>query len=129
MLWYTDNLDKVAQDGKIIPTYFSGTNQYFADQIKAKDILPYLGSGLKVSGNDAVDGSGGKYYTDHASNGKLWLIGYEMPTEDARVIEKLEARAATTGLLWKNAGNTFQYKKDNGKDPKKVYIAVIDFSE
>ena len=130
--WYTDNLDKVTPQGKVKDD--NGNEQEFTKQVHAKDILPYLGSGLKVDGNDVKDSSGGRYFTDyanHGTNSREWLIGYQLPVDDARVKEKLEARAETTGLLWKQGTQTGSYTAThaNNVSAPAVFISIIDFTK
>ena len=129
--WYVDHLDEVT-------TTWNGVQQRFADHIHAPDIVPYLNTSFKsVENKGAWDSSNGRYFTDHIPGGGtntltgektngIWLIGYEMPTDDARVKEKLEARAKSVGLLWKDGGNLYQYTAD-GSNHHRVWIMVMDF--
>ena len=124
--WYTDHIDEADSNNKGGKTTFTN----FADFVKPSDIIPYLGGTFKTSGftksysygaGHVQDGSGLIYFTDHNTNlGKVWLIGCEF-NNDESIKTKLEARAASTGLINKD-GTT--YKKSNGNV---VFIKVAEF--
>lgn len=141
--WYADHIDDVDEKGQIKTEHYSNTGKNFADQIKAKDIVPYVGSNFKSiddKGN-AWDSTNGRFYTDHVKRKNssnidcnVWLIAYQMPTNDAVLKEKLKARAKTAGLLWKNQNNTGTYDADQVKGvglggADSVWIEVMDFSK
>ncbi len=132
--WYVDNLDEV----EATASEWNGVQQRWADHVKAKDIVQYLNTHFKsIDDKGAWDTSNGLYFTDHITGGAtntltntkttgIWLIGYQMPNDDAKVKEKLEARAKTAGLLWKDGANLYQYTA-SGNNHHRVWIMVIDF--
>ncbi len=132
--WYADHTDIVNDKGKIktsdTDNSYSGN---FAANVKAKDILPYLGAGLKEDGDNVKDSSGGVYQTDFAevNNKHIWCIIYTMPTEDERIKEKLEARAANVLLRNKAVNNSdkgrYTAAQATGVWAKAVAIEVIQF--
>ena len=145
--WYADNLDRVTEKGQIreATSLATGDAKYgdFATNIKASDIVPYVGSNFKSiddKGN-AWDSTNGRFYTDHVKRKNssnidcnVWLIAYQMPTNDAVLKEKLKARAKTAGLLWKSGNDTGTYdaeqvKNIGGGGSDSVWIEVMDFSK
>ena len=143
--WYTDNVDRVDSNGRIKEEYAiysdSAKLSNFAENVKPSDIVRYLNSfvssGAEYTGSGMgkyylKDTSGGKWSTDHiVHNNKLvWLIGYEMPKDDARIKEKLAGRAKSTGLVYKSGGNyPIPTYTAEGSNHHRVWIEVIDFSK
>ena len=139
--WYTDNLDKVKGNGKVLKP--DGSEGNFATVYGTENLAPYLGGNfdfVSLSGHSCgykqVKDSGGIYFTDHISknNKFVWLIGYRLPDSDrasgSRVKQKLEARASGTGLLWKNGNEIGEYTADHAHyNVGDVWIEVLDFSE
>ena len=102
--WYADHIDLVNDEGWIRQDDGTYIMQGFKEDriVKAKDLMPYLGSGLKLDkSNNVVDSYGGKYTTDYDQHrdGKSnydkttsytkdsvgWMITYTMPLpEDQR---------------------------------------------
>ena len=144
--WYVDNLDRVTENGQIRDAsntaYAGATVGNFADNVKPSEIAKYINNfptkqefeGAKGLGRyNLEDTSGGMWSTDHytAKDGKyVWLIGYQFPNykEDKRVQEKLAARAASTGLVYKRAYPLPTYDNPSS-NPQRVWIEVIDFSK
>lgn len=144
LAWYTDNIDKVDENGRIRSEYAiyhdSAGLSNFAENVKPSDLVKYLGNfkakepeytGSGLGKYYLKDISGGKWSTDHyyAKNNKfVWLIGYELPNDDQRIKEKLEGRAASAGLVYKSAYPLPQYTA-KGNNHHRVWIEVIDFSK
>ncbi len=132
--WYTDNIDKVnTSTGKVKNS--SGTDGYFSQVVKAKDILPYLGGGLEIDGDNVKDASGGIYETGYYNN-RDWTIIYTLPPGDkdnASLLPKIEARADSLGLMKYHYSYTKPYKVEwNGNKPSNSYriaIIAVDFSQ
>ena len=125
LAWYMDHIEEAESHNAGGKTVYTN----FADYVKPSDITPYFGIELekatqhdvKYGGGHVKDGSGLIYFTDHNTNiGKVWLIGCEFPNDD-RIKEKLEARAASTGLIDKS-GNVYKKNSDHV-----VFIKVADF--
>ena len=130
--WYADNIDRVdIATGKVKDS--SGEYKYFAEVVHAKDLLPYLGSGLKEDGNDVKDSSGGIYKTDYYQN-RDWTITYQLASDkdNPSLLKKIESRAQSIGLGNYMQSRSFPYKvKWNGNTPTNSYkfeIIVVDFS-
>ena len=126
LAWYMDHLDEAEAYNNGGKTVFTN----FADFVTPEKISPYLGGNLEATTQHDVkygagfvkDGMGLIYFTDHNTNiGKVWLIGCEFPNDD-NLKEKLEARAASTGLIDKS-GNVY---KKTGEHV--VFIKVADFN-
>ena len=146
--WYMDNVDRVTEKGQIRNVDTSAlatgstTDGNFAESVKPSEIAKYLGSftikqeyeGSKGLGKyNLEDSSGATWSTDHynTKDGKyVWLIGYQFPNgkEDKRVQEKLAARAASAGLVYKRAYPLPTYDNPSS-NPQRVWIEVIDFSK
>ncbi|MBQ9388854.1 MAG: hypothetical protein IJU07_01605, partial [Synergistaceae bacterium] len=143
LAWYLDNIDRIDDKGRIKEGAIysdSAKLSNFAENVKPSEIAKYLnnftpsepeyeGSGLGKY--YLKDTSGGKWSTDHynaKNNAIVWLIGYEMPTDDARVKAKLAGRAASAGLVYKSAYPLPKYTAE-GSNHHRVWIEVIDFSK
>ena len=137
MAWYIDNLDKVDVNGKIIKA--DGSKGNFADSVNIMEIAKYFSNSFTQDGSNtrfAKDGHGGRYYVDHntiqGSNAFRWFIGYEMPTNDKKLQEKLEAKAATAagGLYSKFYNSSLEGPyTSTSHTPRCICIEVIDFSK
>ena len=132
--WYTDNIDRVTADGKVKKSDGTGED-YFSKVVKAKDIMPYLGSGMTVDGDKVKDSSGGIFTTDYINN-RDWSIVYEIPNpykDDARLLSKIEAKAQSIGIRNYMKDRNSLYKVQwNGSKPTNSYkleIMVVDFSK
>ena len=153
MMWYTNNIDKVNEKGRIKRSgesggKFTGLFIYNKD-VKAGEIYKYLDNGnLNVNPDGTVkDDEGGIYYTDYYSYGTItdsqgdtktrvmWLIVYKLGDKNYRVQKKIEARAARAGIINKVPGGASisglpSYQADsNGPDTVYVAIKVLDFGE
>ena len=124
--YYMDHIDEIET---LKGGYGESVFKRFADCIHANQIAPYLNGEFKeVAGGSyqgqgvVQDGMGLKYFTKHHSSlPNVWLIGCEF-ANDARVKEKLEARASSVGLV-DQVGQP--YKATTGNN---VYIKVADFN-
>ena len=134
--WYTDNLDKVNANGKVKKPDGSGYAMFGKDNsVTIAEIAKYLNTELK---SDGSDNSGGKYMPDYTpvdggstTEGPFrWFIVYKLPNSDTRIKEKLEAHAASIGLMRSQpgTGNRGEYSATaEGSDY--VAIEVINFSK
>ena len=153
MEWYVDNIDKVNERGWIRNSdgeYKGSFSEFFSDScVKAKDVMPYLGSELKLDKNDnVVDNAGGIYKLDYYDydhdatrlKGRCdWVIVYELPKGDKdneRLLTKLEGRAQSTGLIRRKVhggwAEPFTIERGgNGKPSNSYYVAMktVEFNK
>ena len=149
--WYTDNIDRVNDDGTIDNS--TGGKKTFREDgdgiITAKDLLPYLSKGgVTVDSNkdnwNVKDAAGGTYYTDfitynqskfkeqnlhYNDDGKeeyAWVVGYHLPNMGTRLKEKLQAKVDAGILIWKKPDKSLQY--ENADSSKENYIAMMVMS-
>ena len=133
--WYADNIDRVNfSNGQVKKSDGTGED-YFSKVVKAKDIMPYLGSGMTVDGDNVKDSSGGIFKTDYIDN-RDWSIVYEIPKpyqDDPRLLSKIEAKAQAIGISNYMQDRKSLYKvKWNGSTPTNSYkleVKVVDFSQ
>jgi len=148
--WYVDNVDRITDKGRIKNAQHVATGNFnhegnFAENVDPLEITKYMNGeftkdgasrgGYSYGGTPVKDGAGLSYFLDHLDmeDGKLkWLIGCYFGN-DAKVREKLEARAATANLVQKHTGPNYisRYGTDGGDstDGKIVYIEVLDFTK
>ena len=153
LAWYTDHIDMVDSKGWIKDSTETFKMDGFRNIVKAVDIMPYMGNGVKLNSNgDVVDSYGGKYTTDYdqhrsgksnydknaayITNSVGWIITYTMPTpENQRILDKLESRAKSAGLVFKDPrGGLWEgpYKAtENGKRGNRYWIStmVVEFGK
>ena len=147
LAWYIDNLDRITDKGQIKDAaheaWSGATVGNFANNVPTIEIAKYLNGEFSVANanysyaaHPVQDGTGLIYFADHLymDGGKYkWLIGCNFGN-DARVKEKLEARAATANLVQKltQPNGTAQYKvknEKNGTSNNLVFIEIMDFSK
>ena len=105
--WYTDNLDNVNGNGVLKKPGGTNYDTMFGqdNSVTIADIAKYFSVELDANGKDS---SGGQYmldYTPSAGGDKRlgpfrWFVVYKLPTNDANIKTKLEARAGSTGLMY-----------------------------
>ena len=139
--WYMDNIDRVDGNGNITKDANGNAlnaNSHFAENVKPSEIAKYLNGEFtectktgKMGAYAVKDGSGVIYETDHINDGKTWLIGCQFAADDhdKRLLQKLEAHAASAGLIYKGNYEVNKAPKytATGDNRHFVWIEVIDF--